>query len=230
MGILEDTQHIEDTQPAVIGIESTRVGYVESAIKETPVNDEEWTKAQKRYLWKLDCILLPAVSLLYFFEYLDRGNVANAKLYGLDAGHETAQQGVGAGTKALGSSQWQLVVMIFYVGLVLFQVPGCIGYRVFPPSKVCMNKTKTGWLRITLMSVYSGSPLERVDGPPPVSSSAPHTIWPGSSCAGFSSAHSRASSARELSTICRCGIIARRWACGCSGFSAQLPLREHLGD
>lgn len=26
--------------------------------------------------------------------------------------------------------------MIFYVGLVLFQVPGCLGYRVFPPSKV----------------------------------------------------------------------------------------------
>lgn len=26
--------------------------------------------------------------------------------------------------------------MIFYVGLILFQVPGCLGYRVFPPSKV----------------------------------------------------------------------------------------------
>jgi len=25
--------------------------------------------------------------------------------------------------------------MIFYVGLVLFQVPGCIGYRIFPPSR-----------------------------------------------------------------------------------------------
>lgn len=28
--------------------------------------------------------------------------------------------------------------MIFYVGLVLFQVPGCIGYRVLPPYKVLL--------------------------------------------------------------------------------------------
>jgi len=26
--------------------------------------------------------------------------------------------------------------MIAYVGLILFQIPGCIGFRIFPPSKV----------------------------------------------------------------------------------------------
>jgi len=26
--------------------------------------------------------------------------------------------------------------MIAYVGLILFQIPGCIGFRVFSPSKV----------------------------------------------------------------------------------------------
>lgn len=31
--------------------------------------------------------------------------------------------------------------MSFYVGLVLFQVPGTIGYRVFPPSKVSLSHT-----------------------------------------------------------------------------------------
>lgn len=43
--------------------------------------------------------------------------------------------GVGPGTKSLTAEQWQLVIMIFYVGLVLFQVPGTVGYRIFPPSK-----------------------------------------------------------------------------------------------
>ncbi len=42
--------------------------------------------------------------------------------------------------------------MIFYVGLVLFQVPGCIGYRVFPPSKV---RTESGLLASTLPALRS---------------------------------------------------------------------------
>jgi hypothetical protein len=133
MGATDHPQHIEDA--------STQAKVLDNVPEENEKGqpngyDEGWIKAQKRYLWKLDYILLPTVSLLYFFEYLDRGNIANARLYGLDEGHDTEGQGVGTGTKTLTSSQWQLVVMIFYVGLVLFQVPGCIGYRVFSPSKV----------------------------------------------------------------------------------------------
>lgn len=33
-------------------------------------------KAAKRYRRKLDLIILPTITLLYFFEYLDRGNAA----------------------------------------------------------------------------------------------------------------------------------------------------------
>lgn len=33
-------------------------------------------KARSRYLWKLDLMILPTISACYFFEYLDRGNVA----------------------------------------------------------------------------------------------------------------------------------------------------------
>lgn len=32
--------------------------------------------AYKRYVRKLDLIILPAITLLYFLEYLDRGNAA----------------------------------------------------------------------------------------------------------------------------------------------------------
>lgn len=139
MGAAEDPQHTENAySKAVEDVEKTQLdNTLEEVEKAVPIRtDEEWIKAQKGYLRKLDGILLPAMSLMYFFEYLDRGNVANAKLYGLDTGHDSEGQGVGPGTNTLGASQWQLVVMIFYVGLVLFQVPGCIGYRVFSPSKV----------------------------------------------------------------------------------------------
>lgn len=40
------------------------------------LDDPEWVNKQKRYLRKLDFILMPTISLLYFFEYLDRGNIA----------------------------------------------------------------------------------------------------------------------------------------------------------
>ena len=51
----------------------------------------------------------------------------NAKLLGLSGGHNTSKGGVGPDKKTLTSTQWQTAIMIFYVGLVLFQVPGTIG-------------------------------------------------------------------------------------------------------
>lgn len=40
------------------------------------LDSPEMSLARKRYLRKLDLIILPMISVLYFFEYLDRGNVA----------------------------------------------------------------------------------------------------------------------------------------------------------
>lgn len=57
-------QQVEDYAPEEVQKEVDRL------------EDPEWITAQKRYLRKLDLIILPTVSALYFFEYLDRGNVA----------------------------------------------------------------------------------------------------------------------------------------------------------
>ncbi|KAB8237556.1 major facilitator superfamily domain-containing protein [Aspergillus alliaceus] len=139
-----------DTDVAQVGSFTTEVRDMQGE-KEAPFSDDpEWNTAQNRYLRKLDYIILPTISALYFFEYLDRGNIANAKLYGYSNGYATYHHGIGPGDGMLSSTQWQLVVMIFYVGLVLFQVPGCIGYRIFSPSKwvafgVC------GWAMISML-------------------------------------------------------------------------------
>ncbi|KAE8393075.1 major facilitator superfamily domain-containing protein [Aspergillus alliaceus] len=124
-----------DTDVAQVGPFTTEVRDMQGE-KEAPFSDDpEWNTAQNRYLRKLDYIILPTISALYFFEYLDRGNIANAKHYGYSNGYATYHHGIGPGDGMLSSTQWQLVVMIFYVSLVLFQVPGCIGYRIFSPSK-----------------------------------------------------------------------------------------------
>ncbi len=38
--------------------------------------DPEYIAAQHKYLRRLDVIILPTISWLYVFEYLDRGNIA----------------------------------------------------------------------------------------------------------------------------------------------------------
>lgn len=97
---------------------------------------EEARKVEKQYMRRLNYLILPTISALYFFEYLDRGNVAvsngfspallsaavlippqNAKLLGLDQGHKTKYGGVGPGTRELDAGQWEVVIMIFYVRL-----------------------------------------------------------------------------------------------------------------
>lgn len=40
------------------------------------LEDPHWAGAEKKYLRKLDFIILPTISAFYFFEYLDRGNIA----------------------------------------------------------------------------------------------------------------------------------------------------------
>ncbi|KAL9087867.1 MAG: hypothetical protein Q9165_006429 [Trypethelium subeluteriae] len=113
-------------------------GYADASIQkenQAVLASDESKIIQRKYLRKLDFIICPTISFLYFFEYLDRGNVANAKLYGLDKGHDTSSGGVGPGKQSLSATQWEVVIMLFYVGLILFQVPGCIGYRLVSPSK-----------------------------------------------------------------------------------------------
>ena len=41
-------------------------------------------KLERRYMRRLDMIILPTISSLYFFEYLDRGNVAVSILLGIE--------------------------------------------------------------------------------------------------------------------------------------------------
>lgn len=54
----------------------------------------------------------------------------NAKILGISNGRDTIDDGIGPGKKRLSGTQWQTIIMIFYVGLVLFQVPGCIGQYI----------------------------------------------------------------------------------------------------
>ncbi len=77
MGEPTDIDHVEHSRPDAEA-HSPKEDYAGEEVQKgaAMLQDPAWIDAQKRYVRKLDTIILPAITLLYFFEYLDRGNVA----------------------------------------------------------------------------------------------------------------------------------------------------------
>lgn len=66
---------------------------------------------EKRLLRKLDLRLLPAVSVLYLLSFLDRSNIANARIEGLTTDlHMTG-------------NQYLTGLTLYFIGYVLFELP-----------------------------------------------------------------------------------------------------------
>jgi hypothetical protein len=80
MGHDERPTQLERLPEDIVGIESKPkqddYAPIEIQKEARALEDPEWISKQKKYLRKLDFILMPTISILYFFEYLDRGNIA----------------------------------------------------------------------------------------------------------------------------------------------------------
>ncbi|KAH0270491.1 MFS general substrate transporter, partial [Aureobasidium melanogenum] len=70
--------------------------------------------AEKKLVRKLDLSIIPPVTLLYLFSFLDRVNIGNARLYGLEEDLN------------LSSDRYQTAVSLLFVTYLLFEVPSNI--------------------------------------------------------------------------------------------------------
>lgn len=61
-------------------ISNNTVEFADSKPPTEPVQDEAWLAAEKSLVRKLDLTLMPMVWILYLFNYLDRNNIAYARL------------------------------------------------------------------------------------------------------------------------------------------------------
>ncbi|USP81743.1 uncharacterized protein yc1106_09017 [Curvularia clavata] len=95
----------EDKRDAEHALSNTSLSDSAEVIGSTgPVNE-------KKLLRKLDLRLLPGVSILYLLSFLDRSNVANARIEGLAADlHMTG-------------NQYLTGLTLYFVGYVLFEIP-----------------------------------------------------------------------------------------------------------
>ncbi|KAH7380706.1 major facilitator superfamily domain-containing protein [Pyrenochaeta sp. MPI-SDFR-AT-0127] len=112
-----------------ISVEVSKIIQVESQHCEIP--DEAFLSTEKSLVRKLDSTLMPAVFILYLFNYLDRNNIAQAKLDSLEA------------DLGLTGNDYSVAVSILVVGYILMQLPSnMILTRVRPslyiPVWVCL--------------------------------------------------------------------------------------------
>ena len=98
-------------------------------------------KQEKALLRKLDIRLLPALTLLYLLSFLDRSNVANARIEGLvDDLH-------------MSGNQYLTGLTLYFIGYVLFEIPCNIILKRTSPRAWLPTLTLAWGVVATLMGV-----------------------------------------------------------------------------
>ncbi|RAO71446.1 uncharacterized protein BHQ10_007458 [Talaromyces amestolkiae] len=80
---------------------------VENITGEVSFSPEE----EKALLRKIDMHLLPTIWIMYLLSYMDRTNIGNAKISGMQT------------DLALTSNQYSISLVVFFIGYVIFEVP-----------------------------------------------------------------------------------------------------------
>lgn len=75
------------------------------------LNFVENTVEEKKLVRQIDLWLMPTIWVLYCFSYMDRTNIGNARVAGMD-------KDIG-----LSSTQYFLAIVVFQVGYVIAEIP-----------------------------------------------------------------------------------------------------------
>ncbi|RTE68843.1 hypothetical protein BHE90_016779 [Fusarium euwallaceae] len=107
---------------------------------EMPIYDEAETR---RILRKVDYRVVPALAVMYLISFIDRSNIGNAKVAGMN-------QDLG-----LSGKQYNIAVTVFFVPYILFEVPSNIVLKLTRPS-IWMPSIMLAWgLVLTLMGIVT---------------------------------------------------------------------------
>ncbi|KAF1912777.1 major facilitator superfamily domain-containing protein [Ampelomyces quisqualis] len=90
-------------------------------------------KAESRLRWKIDLYIIPTVALLYLFCFIDRANIGNARLAGLEKDLK------------LTGYDYNSVLSVFYISYIIFEIP----------SNICCKWIGPGWF-IPIISLCFG--------------------------------------------------------------------------
>lgn len=98
--------------------------YVEEKIEDVKPADRPVSSSHEEKLlrWKCDLHVVPILALLFLFAFIDRINIGNARLQGLEedlnmAGH-----------------QYNVALFVFFIPYILFEVPSNLILKKIKPS------------------------------------------------------------------------------------------------
>ncbi|TID13527.1 hypothetical protein CANINC_004885 [Pichia inconspicua] len=103
---------VQQDQPKLT--EEEKSALVEQLATEYGVN-------QKKLMWKVDLNVVPPFCLLYFLAFLDRVNISNAKIYGMEEDLH------------LTSNQFSAALTVFFVPYILFEVLSNYTLKIVKP-------------------------------------------------------------------------------------------------
>lgn len=83
-------------------------------------------EAERKLLWKLDFTVMPILWLLYLVCFVDRSNIGNAKIQGMEE------------ELNLGGQKYNIAVFVFNIGYVIAGVPLSIAFKKFGPKSLAV--------------------------------------------------------------------------------------------
>ncbi|KAJ6545251.1 MFS general substrate transporter [Mycena capillaripes] len=105
------------------------------------------TAEEERKLWrKIDLRLMPILSLMYLFSFLDRGNIGNARLQGLET-----QLG-------LTGNKFNIALTMYFIPYCIFECPANMVLKRFLPSRWLPGITVVWGIITTLMGLVKTYP------------------------------------------------------------------------
>ncbi|KAI9926237.1 hypothetical protein ASPWEDRAFT_30629 [Aspergillus wentii DTO 134E9] len=104
-----------DVEGQMKDVSSHEIENVTEAVSFSPEEEKALVK-------KIDLTLLPTVWIMYLLSYLDRTNIGNAKISGMEV------------ELNLTSNQYSIALVVFFVGYVVFEVPSNLALGRSRPS------------------------------------------------------------------------------------------------
>ncbi|KAI7489341.1 major facilitator superfamily transporter [Hortaea werneckii] len=109
------------------------------------LSQEELDKLDKAVVRKLDWVFLPCVTLMLLMNYLDRINVSNARLAGMQSDLNMTDV------------EWSAGISLFYVGYIISQIPANVFIAKGKP-RVLLPACMLGWSCVTICMPAMKSP------------------------------------------------------------------------
>ncbi|KAL6252546.1 hypothetical protein RBB50_000265 [Rhinocladiella similis] len=92
----------------------------------------ELVQLNRKILWKLDLTVIPVVSIIYLLAYLDKANIGNARVAGLE--------------ETIGLTDWsyKMAVTVTYIPYMLVEIPSTLFLKKIGP-KIMIPLMCTSW-------------------------------------------------------------------------------------